>query len=73
MLDNGFKLEVEALISKDISYVTEQYTPAAAEGEGLAGLTSSVRLDRRPAIAVAGRLHVFNCSRRQPAVFKPSP
>ncbi|MCD4728407.1 MAG: DNA topoisomerase IV subunit A [Pirellulales bacterium] len=28
MLDNGFKLEVEALISKDISYVTEQYTPA---------------------------------------------
>ena len=28
LLDNGFKLEVEALISKDISYVTEQYTPA---------------------------------------------
>ncbi|MBN1912014.1 MAG: DNA topoisomerase IV subunit A [Pirellulales bacterium] len=28
MLDNGFKLEVEALISKDISYVTEEYTPA---------------------------------------------
>src|SRR5208282_5106809 len=27
MLDNGFKLEVEALISKDISYVTEEYTP----------------------------------------------
>ena len=27
LLDNGFKLEVEALISKDISYVTEQYTP----------------------------------------------
>ena len=27
MLKNGFKLEVEALISKDISYVTEQYTP----------------------------------------------
>lgn len=27
MLANGFKLEVEALISKDISYVTEQYTP----------------------------------------------
>ncbi len=27
MLDNGFKLEVEALISRDISYVTEQYTP----------------------------------------------
>ena len=28
LLDNGFKLEVEALISKNISYVTEQYTPA---------------------------------------------
>lgn len=27
MLKNGFKLEVEALISKDISYVTEQYVP----------------------------------------------
>ena len=37
-MDNGFKLEVEALISKDISYVTEQYTPREAEGEGLAGL-----------------------------------
>jgi DNA topoisomerase VI subunit A len=28
MLANGFKMEVEALISKDISYVTEVYTPA---------------------------------------------
>ena len=28
MLKNGFKLEVESLISKDISYVTEEYTPA---------------------------------------------
>jgi DNA topoisomerase-6 subunit A len=28
MLENGFKLEVEALISKDISYVTEEYTPS---------------------------------------------
>jgi DNA topoisomerase-6 subunit A len=28
MLQNDFKLEVEALISKDISYVTEQYVPA---------------------------------------------
>ena len=28
MLDNGFKLEVEALISKDISYVTKEYVPA---------------------------------------------
>ncbi|MCR4410807.1 MAG: DNA topoisomerase IV subunit A [Thermoguttaceae bacterium] len=27
LLENGFKLEVEALISKDISYVTEEYTP----------------------------------------------
>jgi len=27
MLRNGFKLEVEALISKDISYVTEVYVP----------------------------------------------
>jgi len=27
LLDNGFKLEVEALISKDISYVTEHYAP----------------------------------------------
>jgi DNA topoisomerase VI subunit A len=27
MLSNDFKLEVEALISKDISYVTEQYVP----------------------------------------------
>jgi DNA topoisomerase-6 subunit A len=27
MLANGFKLEVEALISKDISYVTEVYVP----------------------------------------------
>jgi len=28
LLDNGFKLEVEALISRNISYVTEEYTPA---------------------------------------------
>lgn len=27
MLRNGFKLEVEALISKDVSYVTETYVP----------------------------------------------
>ena len=33
---NGFKLEVEALISKDISYVTEEYTPARLnDGEWL--------------------------------------
>ena len=28
LIKNGFKLEVEALISKDISYVTEEYVPA---------------------------------------------
>lgn len=28
MLSNGFKLEVESLVSKDISYVTEEYVPA---------------------------------------------
>ncbi len=28
MLQNDFKLEVESLISKDISYVTEEYVPA---------------------------------------------
>ena len=27
-LENGFKMEVESLISKDISYVTEQYAPS---------------------------------------------
>lgn len=27
MIENGFKLEVESLVSKDISYVTEQYVP----------------------------------------------
>jgi DNA topoisomerase-6 subunit A len=31
MLDNNFKLEVEALISKDISYVTETYVPERLE------------------------------------------
>jgi DNA topoisomerase VI subunit A len=36
MLKNGFKLEVEALISKDISYVTEEYVPSRlAEGHFL--------------------------------------
>jgi DNA topoisomerase-6 subunit A len=36
MLDNGFKLEVEALISRDISYVTEEYTvQRLAEGDWL--------------------------------------
>ena len=33
LLDNGFKLEVEALVSKDISYVTEQYTPQRLEDQ----------------------------------------
>ena len=31
MLDIGFKLEVESLISKDISYVTEKYVPERLE------------------------------------------
>ncbi len=36
MLRNGFKLEVESLISKDISYVTETYVPERlAEGNWL--------------------------------------
>jgi DNA topoisomerase VI subunit A len=33
LVENGFKLEVEALISKDISYVTEEYTPARLKAE----------------------------------------
>lgn len=32
MLKNGFKLEVEALVSKDVSYVTEEYVPARLDG-----------------------------------------
>jgi DNA topoisomerase-6 subunit A len=32
MLKNDFKLEVEALISKDISYVTEHYAPERLKG-----------------------------------------
>jgi DNA topoisomerase-6 subunit A len=31
MIKNGFKLEVEALISKEISYVTEEYVPMRLE------------------------------------------
>jgi len=31
MLDNGFKLEVESLISQGVSYVTEEYVPARLE------------------------------------------
>ena len=27
MVSNGFKMEVESLITKDISYVTEEYVP----------------------------------------------
>ena len=33
MLKNGFKMEVESLISKDISYVTEQYVPARLDDQ----------------------------------------
>jgi DNA topoisomerase VI subunit A len=38
MLKNGFKLEVEALISKTISYVTEEYVPARLAEEDFTGL-----------------------------------
>jgi len=31
MLSNGFKMEVESLITKDISYVTEEYVPQRLE------------------------------------------
>ena len=27
MISNGFKMEVEAMISKDLSYLTEHYVP----------------------------------------------
>lgn len=33
MLKNGFKMEVEALITKDISYVTEEYVPQRLKDE----------------------------------------
>ncbi len=33
MLDNGFKMEVESLITKDISYVTEVYVPERLAAE----------------------------------------
>ena len=33
MLKNDFKLEVESLISKDISYVTEEYVPARLDDQ----------------------------------------
>jgi len=36
MLKNGFKLEVEALVSRSISYMTEEYVPRLLrEGEFL--------------------------------------
>ncbi len=45
MLKNGFKLEVESLINKDISYVTEEYTPARLrEGDWLDYAPTSRRL-----------------------------
>ena len=40
MLQNGFKMEVESLITKDISYVTETYLPGAPQEAGLARLSS---------------------------------
>lgn len=33
MLSNGFKMEVESLITKDISYVTEEYVPQRLKDE----------------------------------------
>jgi len=33
MLSNGFKMEVESLITKDISYVTEEYVPQRLEAK----------------------------------------
>ncbi len=37
MLSNGFKMEVESLITKDISYVTEEYVPARLKAEDWLG------------------------------------
>ena len=37
MLTNGFKMEVESLITKDISYVTEQYVPARLKAKDWLG------------------------------------
>ncbi|MEM1329990.1 MAG: DNA topoisomerase IV subunit A [Planctomycetota bacterium] len=37
MLGNGFKMEVESLITKDISYVTETYVPERLEAEDWLG------------------------------------
>lgn len=37
MLDNGFKMEVESLITKDISYVTEVYVPERLKAEDWLG------------------------------------
>jgi len=39
---NGFKLEVKALISKDVSYVTEQYAPRVSKKA-----VSWIRVSRR--------------------------
>ena len=33
MLKNGFKMEVEAMLNKDISYVTEEYVPQRLRDE----------------------------------------
>ena len=37
MLANGFKMEVESLITKDISYVTEEYVPARLKAKDWLG------------------------------------
>jgi|GEM_PF-3723907 DNA topoisomerase VI subunit A len=37
MLDNGFKMEAEHLITKDISCVTEEYVPARLRAQDWLG------------------------------------
>ena len=44
MLANGFKLEVESLISKNISYVSEEYVPARLADEDWLGLKRGSRI-----------------------------
>ena len=33
MLPHGFKMEVEAMISKELTYLTEQYVPMKLKGK----------------------------------------
>ena len=54
MLANDFKLEVESLISKDISYVTEEYVPQRLKDRDF--LISRQSLNRRPSWHFSPRL-----------------